>query len=376
MDFGKVNRIGFMRHDSRMRETIPVRVKRALRPLLRDVSYYTSFPLVRPTSVVIYITDRCQLRCTTCLKWTTPDAMRAKELTTADWKKILLDLKAWMGFYPVFFCGGEPFLRPDLLELIDFAAAHNIPSSVITNGYDLEPLAEAIVQSRLASLHVSLNGVTPEIHDPSRGTPGSLEKTKQAILRINQLRPQRSGEKLWLNIETILMPQNVHEVLPLLAWANAHDIDSIDVQILEDRQTFYAFYHASSARQPQAYQQSPAWEQHWQTSKDDLIRVLDELIRYKREQGFIATTEAQLRATQTYLRNPAEILRIECRVGVDSFIIDPYGQVRFCMNMTPVGSLLTTPPKRIWHSPAARRQRQNIKQCTMFCRLLTCNFSK
>ena len=359
-----------------MQNTLRLRIKKNLRPVLQDLSFYTSFPLVRPKNVTIYITDRCQLRCTTCSKWTTPDAMQTKELTSGEWKNVLLDLKDWLGFYAVFFCGGEPFLREDLLELIDFAADNNIPSSVITNGYNLEPLAESIVQSQLRSLHVSMNGVTPEIHDASRGTSGSLEKVMNAILKINDLRTQRTGEKLWLNIETILMPQNIHEVLPLIDWAKKHAIDSIDVQILEDRQTFYSFSQGQSLRQPTNYQPPPSLEQQWSDGKKKaLLSVLDGLIKQKREGGFIATPEAQLHATKSYLQNPADILRIQCRVGVDSFIVDAYGNVRSCMNMSPIGSLLKESPKQVWLSKNARIQREHIKKCTMFCRLLTCNFS-
>lgn len=355
---------------------IPLWLRKTLRPLLREFSYYTSFPVVRPTNVVIYITDRCQLRCTTCSKWTTPDAIQDKELTTSEWKKILLDLKNWLGFYAVFFCGGEPFLRKDLLELIDFAAEQNIPSSVITNGYNIEPFAEQIVQSRLASLHVSLNGITPEVHDATRGTPGSLENTMKALLKINQLRKQRQGEKLWLNIETILMPQNVQEILPLIVWAREQELDSIDVQILEDRQTFYSFSRGKSLQQPNDYQRPSPLEQQWKDGKGELLLdVLDELIRQKRKDGFIATPEAQLQATKMYLQNPDDILHIQCRVGVDSFIIDAYGNVRLCMNMSPIGSLLKESPKHLWFSQSTRLQRNNIKKCKMFCRLLTCNFS-
>jgi MoaA/NifB/PqqE/SkfB family radical SAM enzyme len=218
--------------------------------------------------------------------------------------------------------------------------------------------------------------MTPEVHDASRGTPGSLEKTMKAILKINQLRAQRPGERLWLNIETILMPQNIHEILPLIDWAKRHGLDSIDVQILEDRQTFYAFSNGKSIRQPTDYCPPPSFDQQWNArNRESLLKVLDELIRRKAEESFIATPAAQLRATKTYLQHRDDILRISCKVGVDSFIIDPYGKVRLCMNMASIGSLLEQSPKQLWFSRNARLQRHQIKHCTMFCRLLTCNFS-
>ena len=54
--------------------------------------------LEKPQQITFDVTDRCQMKCVTCSKWKTvaSDVMQS-ELTTEDWKKILSDLKNWLG---------------------------------------------------------------------------------------------------------------------------------------------------------------------------------------------------------------------------------------------------------------------------------------
>ena len=75
--------------------------------------------LEKPQQITFDVTDRCQLRCVTCSKWKTVSSdVIDKELTTEEWKKVLEDLKNWLG-EGFWFCfsGGEPFLRPDIFEI-------------------------------------------------------------------------------------------------------------------------------------------------------------------------------------------------------------------------------------------------------------------
>lgn len=354
--------------------TANVFLRRKLRPLLREVSYYTSFPLIRPLNVFLDVTDRCQLRCTTCTKWTTPDNIKEKELALDEWKRILVKLKHWLGSYTCFFCGGEPFLREDLLELINFAAQHHIYSSVITNGYEIDHLTEKIVHSRLASLHVSLNGITPDIHDATRGIPGSFEKAMRTILKINQLRHQSQGEKLWLNIATILMPENAREIIPLVEWVEKSCLDSISFQMLDDKISFHAFSKLKGIQDTENYHIPQALLRKWKDSQSSLTQLLDMLIHKKQKGKPIANSEDQLQAMKMYVQNPIDILQIQCRVGISNFAIDAYGNVRLCFNMLPIGSIRSTDPKQLWYSIGAYRQRTKIKHCSMLCRLLSCNF--
>ena len=115
--------------------------------------------LEKPMQITFDITDRCQMECVTCSKWKTVAAeVMPKELTTEEWKKVLNDLRAWLG-EGFWFCfsGGEPFLRPDIFELAEYAKSLGIKVASMTNAFSIQNLYEKIVDSPIESLNISLN---------------------------------------------------------------------------------------------------------------------------------------------------------------------------------------------------------------------------
>ena len=135
--------------------------------------------LDKPQQITFDVTDRCQLRCVTCSKWkTVASDVISKELTTDDWKKVLRDLRNWLG-EGFWFCfsGGEPFLRPDIFELAEYASSLGIKVASMTNAFSIQHLYERIIDSPIESLNLSLNAINnPIIHDESRGREGSMKK--------------------------------------------------------------------------------------------------------------------------------------------------------------------------------------------------------
>ena len=69
--------------------------------------------------VYLHVTDRCSVGCPHC--YAPGPASAAGELSTADWLKII-DRARGLGASSFVFIGGDPFLRPDLLELLEASA--------------------------------------------------------------------------------------------------------------------------------------------------------------------------------------------------------------------------------------------------------------
>ena len=83
----------------------------------------------------------------------------------------------------------------------------------------------------------------------------------------------------------------------------------------------------------------------------------------------------QLDAMKVFFNNPDDILKsITCDVGATNFAIDPYGDVRLCFNMDPVGNILEEKPEDIWINDKSVKCRAYTKTCKMYCRMLNCNF--
>lgn len=111
----------------------------------------------------ISLTDRCNLRCVYCM----PEQMvfmPREELLTDDEIVRLARLFAELGFDKIRLTGGEPTVRPHLVELVARMAA--LPGireiSMTTNGLRLKALAEPLARAGLKRVNVSLDTLDPE----------------------------------------------------------------------------------------------------------------------------------------------------------------------------------------------------------------------
>jgi len=111
----------------------------------------------------ISLTDRCNLRCVYCM----PEQMvflPREELLTDDELIRLARLFAELGFDKIRLTGGEPTVRPHLVELVARMAA--LPGireiSMTTNGLRLKALAEPLARAGLKRVNVSLDTLDPE----------------------------------------------------------------------------------------------------------------------------------------------------------------------------------------------------------------------
>ncbi|HXF70692.1 MAG TPA: GTP 3',8-cyclase MoaA [Thermoflexus sp.] len=111
----------------------------------------------------ISLTDRCNLRCVYCM----PEKMvflPREELLTDDELIRLARLFAELGFDKIRLTGGEPTVRPNLVEIVARMAA--LPGireiSMTTNGLRLKDLAEPLARAGLKRVNVSLDTLDPE----------------------------------------------------------------------------------------------------------------------------------------------------------------------------------------------------------------------
>ena len=66
------------------------------------------------------ITNRCNLNCLHCYSRSGESYYSSDELNTIEIKNLISDLSANRIFY-IYFLGGEPFIRPDFMDILRFA---------------------------------------------------------------------------------------------------------------------------------------------------------------------------------------------------------------------------------------------------------------
>lgn len=130
----------------------------------------------------ISLTDRCNLRCVYCMPAEGIDFRPAEELLQDDELLLLARVAAELGVTKVRLTGGEPTVRPGLVELV--AGIRAIPGiediAMTTNGLLLEYLAAPLAQAGLGRVNVSLDTMdAAKFHRITRG--GRVEKVMTGI---------------------------------------------------------------------------------------------------------------------------------------------------------------------------------------------------
>ncbi len=150
--------------------------------------------------VVWNLTRTCNLKCVHC--YTASEAIRyPNEVETARCKEVLDDL-AEFKVPAVLFSGGEPLVRPDVLELAAHARSKGLHVVLSTNGTLIDrEKAQQLKDLQFAYVGISLDSAIPEIHDEFRGMKGAFEKTMRGFRHCVDV-GQKVGLRLTLTRHT------------------------------------------------------------------------------------------------------------------------------------------------------------------------------
>jgi len=161
----------------------------------------------------VSLTDRCSLRCTYCmpadgLAW----LPRQETLSTSE-LLALIEVAVGLGVETVRLTGGEPLLRPDVLDVVTGVAALGVELSMTTNGLRLPQLARALREAGLRRVNISLDTLDREtflamthrdrFEDTLTGIKAAVEAGLEPV-KINTV---------------LLRGVNDHEAPDLLRWA-------------------------------------------------------------------------------------------------------------------------------------------------------------
>jgi len=167
--------------------------------------------------IMLRTTNRCNLRCTQCGQWGENGAFHHRpsvlqsELTTAQW---LTFLEQMAGSCPhVYFFGGEPMVRRDLLPLVRRASERGMATGINTNGTFLRGRGQEIVRSGLDYILVSIDGPR-ELNNLIRiGSGDPFGKTSEGVQELVSARRRESALCPFIEIFMTLTPENQGEIL-------------------------------------------------------------------------------------------------------------------------------------------------------------------
>ncbi|MDO8557535.1 MAG: PqqD family peptide modification chaperone [Candidatus Jorgensenbacteria bacterium] len=133
-----------------------------------------------PLGVELEVTTGCNLRCLHCFQDNYSEVFMPKGKVFE-----ILDILAHAGIFEVSVIGGEPFLHPDIQEILKHCQKHEFAIDTVTNGLLIdETTADWLASVERLSIFVSLDGIESE-HDRIRGK-GTFRRVEAAIQRLQQ----------------------------------------------------------------------------------------------------------------------------------------------------------------------------------------------
>jgi radical SAM protein with 4Fe4S-binding SPASM domain len=168
---------------------------------------YSSSDFSHSPLVVFYeMTRACNLKCVHCRA----DAQRRRhpdELSTNLARQLIQQLTDFPLPPLLVLTGGDPFKRPDLFELIQWARSLGLTTALSPSATPLvtDAAIQSLTQAGLHRLAMSLDGVDPATHDGFRRVPGSFDRTLRIIKKAR-------SENLPVQVNTTVSIHNVEQI--------------------------------------------------------------------------------------------------------------------------------------------------------------------
>ncbi len=180
-----------------------------------------------PKYVTLFITHICNLHCRMCAQYgdsgTTNTLVDRPVMSVEVAQKIINQIES---FHPsITLMGGEPLSNPNWPEITKIVKEKNLFCDVITNGTLLERNAQALVDSGIDCINISLDGIG-QYNDVIRGK-GVYDKVVRGVEAVNSIRKASGKVKPEINFFfTINGPNHTH-LIEFVEWASTQPIKKV-----------------------------------------------------------------------------------------------------------------------------------------------------
>jgi MoaA/NifB/PqqE/SkfB family radical SAM enzyme len=338
-----------------------------LRPLSKAGVYHvarqTGYLRPRPLNLTFSVSYRCNARCRTCNVW----KKRVDDLTLPEYVRLFDSLGP--SLYWATFSGGEPFLRPDLIDIVlaCYDRCHPEIITIPTNGILRERIVDGVARlSRHARdskiiINFSLDGIGTR-HDELRGVPGNYAKLREAYRELKAA----AHANVTVGIHAVVSQFNVGELPALREHVRREfEPDSFITELAEERLELDTIGEEIT---PDA--------DAYAAVVDDLVADIDR----SRATGFSTVIQAFRREYYELAhRTLAEQRQVlPCYAGLASAQVAPNGDVwTCCTRAESMGNLRESgfDFMKVWTSRRADELRGSIRRGECFCPLANAAYS-
>ncbi len=170
------------------------------------------------------VTRECNMKCSHCYINAT-DKKLDDELTTKEAKNVI-DQIHQVSSPLLILSGGEPLLRQDIFELIEYGSKKGLKIGLGSNGYLIdEDMAKKLKAAGIATVSISIDSSIPAQHDEFRGVTGAWDKA------VNACKALRNNGIL-VQVNTTLTHDNYNQIDDIMTLAESIGVENFHLFFL------------------------------------------------------------------------------------------------------------------------------------------------
>jgi len=269
----------------------------------------------------------------------------SNEEVSAEYVKKGLDVLRDLGVIEIVLSGGNPLLRDDIGEIIDYASRFFV-TTVYDNGSMAVEKIDALKNADFVA--ISLDTLDEKKFNYIRGVRGAWNRAMNAIETLKE-------EGIQVGVSPTISQLNLYEILDFTRYFTQRGVP-----------VWYCLYWYDYPFENQLFGIGKKADEFEIVDKGAMAKVCDSLIRLKKERQGVYITTQTLKALQHFFLNGKRTWK--CKALQGFFMIDSLGRVAGCHRNEPVASVLEL--QDIWDSPrleALRKKYSECSQCAYLC---------
>jgi MoaA/NifB/PqqE/SkfB family radical SAM enzyme len=290
----------------------------------------------RPYHVQWFLTQKCNYRCRGCNVWR--NRRKIKELNTEEVKEGL-DILRELGAVEIVFSGGNPLLRKDIGEILEYASEY-----FITTIYDNGSMALEKIDAlrKVDFVAISLDSLDENRNDYVKGVSGAWKKAMDAVLELHD-------EGVSVGVSPTISRFNIDEIIDFTKY-----FISLGIPV------WYCLYWYDQPEKDQLFMIGKKVDEFEIVDRKKFVKVCDSILELKRKHRGIFITERTLDALKHLFLYRKRIWR--CQALQSFLMVDPQGRVAGCHLREPVTSIFKL--TEMWDSTEFQKLRGEYQSCT------------
>jgi len=282
------------------------------------------------------VTRKCNYQCLSCNVWKEQDP---RELTTDQIKKGL-DILKDLGIVELVISGGDPLLRDDIGEIVDYAS-----KLFVTTVYDNGSLAlqKIDVLRKADFVAISIDSLDEAKNDYIKAVPGAWKKAVQAVETLHR-------EGIEVSVTPTISQKNLYEIVDITKYFTGKGIP-----------VWYCLYSFdTSVDINQLFRIGKANEEFVITDKKAMVNLCNQLIEMKKKNKKILMTDKLLEALRGLYEEDTK-RTWKCQALNNFLVVDHLGRIAGCHSHNFAASIFDLPKK--WKSQEFKDLRKKYREC-------------